>query len=465
MGDAQAVAARASTRQGTCTTGWRQLKAHRWLAAMLLAGLLLRLVMATFPRFEFDTNLFAYYSERLATEPPWDFYDGIPRPFYTPGYLYVWWALGELRQLFGFNASQFQYILKLPPIAADLGAAALLYVMLDGSRPLVRNGAAALYVFFPPVLFLSAVWGQTDSVLALALLASVYFIARDRPMSGALTFTVGFMIKPIAYAALPFLAVWIMRRHPPAVWARITAASLGLALLLMLPFFSYRVWEFFDQLKFMSTFDPNNSGFTYNFWQMFGFWRMGFRPDSIEEFGLPTRYWGFILYGIAALLIIAATWRRSGTGALALGTALSVLAYFLFVTRMHERYGFSFLLLCLTAAALNRSRLLLAVFLVVGTVNLANFYWAYGFFQPNSWLVVDKIYGWLLDSDSLGLSRLHWFQFETGQLLSILIVAALPILLIHAYFTRDPEPSSEAPGRQEPVRKGSAAVTGPDGSR
>jgi hypothetical protein len=448
MADAQAESTLASTRQAACTTVWRQLEAHRWLAATLLAGLLLRLVMATFPRFEFDTNLFAYYSERLASEPPWRFYDGNPRPFYTPGYLYVWWPLGELREIFGFNASQFQYILKLPPIAADLGAAALLYAMLEESRPLVRNGAAALYLFFPPVLFLSAVWGQTDSVLALAFLGSLYFISRGRPMAGALTFTVGFMIKPIAIAALPFLAVWIMRRHPPAVWVRITAASLGLTILLALPFFSYRVWEFFDQLQFMSTFDPNNSGFTYNFWQMFGFWRMGFRPDSVEEYGLATRYWGFILYGIAAVLIIAATWRRSGTGALALGTALSVLAYFLFATRMHERYGFSFLLLCLTAAASNRSWLFLAAFLGVGTINLANFYWAYGFFQPNSWLVVDEVYGWLLDGDALGLSRLLGFRLETGQLLSILIFAALPVLLITAYFRPDPAPSSEAPGGQ-----------------
>jgi Gpi18-like mannosyltransferase len=454
MTEAQAETAGAPNRAAylpgwkQLTAAWQHLARHRVLVAILVAGLLLRLILATFPRFQFDTDLFASFSDRLASVPPWDFYDTEPRPFYTPGYLYFLWPLGELRQIFGFDDSQFQYVLKLLPIAADLISAALLFVMLRESKPLIRHGAVALYLVFPTVLFVGAVWGQTDSVLALLLLTTVYFISRGHPMAGALTFTFAFMVKPIAIAALPFLAVWIMRRHPPEVWARITAASLAFALLLILPFYSYRIWEFIDHLQWMTTADRANSGFTFNFWQIFGSWQMASRADSVREFGLPTQYWGIILYCAATVLTIAALWRRDGAGALVLGTGICVLAFFLFVTRMHERYGFSFLLLCLTAAALYRSWLLVGVFTWVGIINLVNYYWGYSFYQNDSWLVVDKLYAWVVHSDALGLSSLLGFRVSTQQVMSFLIVAALPVLLLAAYFTRDPEPPGQEAGTQ-----------------
>src|SRR6266540_468001 len=218
------------------------------IAVVLAAGLLLRLVLAFLQSFQIDTGTFHAWSVQLAIHHeegrglvgPWNFYDTDFFTDYAPGYMYVLWLLGELNQIFNFSLSTFEYILKLPSIAADVASAYILYLFLKDQKPEYRVGAAALYLMFPPVLLIGPIWGQVDSLLAFFLLLSIYFIGRERPLAGALAYTVGFLVKPQIIAALPFLAFWIMRRHPPQVWARIVGASLVLALVLIVPFFTYR---------------------------------------------------------------------------------------------------------------------------------------------------------------------------------------------------------------------------------
>jgi len=398
------------------------------LIPVLVSALVLRLLLAALPGFEIDIGFFRSWSEQLGADHPWNFYDAAHVANYTPAYLYVLWGIGELHGVLHFSAGEFEYLLKLPPIATDLASGYLLYRMLEGRRSCVRAAAAAAYLFFPATLFIGAVWGQVDSLVAFLILLSVYFIGRGRPLAGALAFTVGFLVKPLVIAALPFLAIWIMRRHPPGTWLRIAGASTALVLLVILPFFLLRPWEFIEQLREMSNVDESNSYWAYNFWNVFGFFDSGFRGDDAQHFGLANRYWGFLMFAAGAGLTIAATWRSEGMGALALGTALSMFVFYLFVTRMHERYVFPVFLPLLAAAVLTQSRLIFVVYAGLGVVHLANLYWVYYYFNDNE-LRVDWLYRWFSDGDALGLSAVVGLSLETTQLFSIAMVAALPVLL------------------------------------
>ena len=184
------------------------------LIPLMLAGLVLRLALASIHGFAIDTGTFQSWAGSLSHDGPWNFYQPGQFHDYAPGYMYVLLAIGEMDKLLHFTNHQWGYVLKLPSIVADLGSAYLLYRMLAKEKPAVQLAATAIYLFFPCALLVGAVWGQVDSILAFFLLLTVYFIGREKPVAGAVAYTVGFMIKPQAIAALPFLAFWIVRDHP-----------------------------------------------------------------------------------------------------------------------------------------------------------------------------------------------------------------------------------------------------------
>ena len=403
------------------------------IGLLLLGGLVLRLILATLPGFGVDIGIFQFWSVQLAEDGPWNFYDDDFFTDYAPGYMYVLLVIGELNQIFDFNDPTFEYVLKMPAVFADLASAYLIYKILDTQRMDLRLGTAALYLVFPATLLIGPIWGQVDSLLAAFLLLSIYYIGRDRPLRGAMAFTLAFLVKPQAIAALPFLAVWIMRRHPPEVWARITAICLGMTVLLIVPFFTFKPWELIEHLANAANVETYrvNSFWAYNFWNIQGIFESGFKPDSQTFIGISHQVWGFFLFGASTVAIIASTWRAKGTGMLALGTALSIVAFYLFLTRMHERYVFPAALPLLVAAVLLQSRLVWAFFLSLATLHFINLYhvYVYDLYNPDGAnpLKINRVYAWLESGSFLGTG------YESVQVFSLLMVIAFPIGLVAAF--------------------------------
>jgi hypothetical protein len=441
------------------------------IVPLLLAGLALRLWIATIDGFGVDIGTFQAWAARMADGGPWDFYADDFFTDYAPGYMYVLWLIGELHQALGFTEAQFEYVLKLPSIVADLASATLLWVMLKDRKPAVRIGVTAVYLFLPITLFIGALWGQVDSVLAFFLLLSVYYIGQDRPVAGAVAYTVGFLVKPQAIAALPFLAFWIIREHPPR-WERnedgsrhlhlppelIYSAVVPLAVLLVMitPFFLHEPWRLIGELN-DATQTCNyrvNSFWAYNFWTMGGLFEWGFRPDTVDVCegassdgatyfgGIATMWWGRMMLVAALGMIIVSLRKARGTGFLALGTALSMMAFYLFLTRMHERYVFPAFLPLLLACALLQSRVLWGLFVATVTVHFLNLYHVFGyyyFFDPEQagnfpaeirWR---SLMDWLQESDALGVSLPVLGTLEAVQVLSMIFVAGFAALLATGY--------------------------------
>jgi len=484
------------------------------ILVVLVAGLILRLLLATFPGFGVDVGTFMAWSFQLADTGPWNFYDTDFFTDYAPGYLYILWLIGELRQsladigLITFTNKQYEFVLKLPSIAADLGSAYLLYRLLEGQRQEARVGAALAYLLLPVTWFTGAVWGQVDSVLAFLLLLSVYFIGHGRPLRGAVAYTIGFLVKPQAIAALPFLAFWIMKQHPPrwepwikalptavgvalvvlgafvAGWRHlegdsgaaliaVLAAAFGVVLLLgaslipsqgvssdelpplgerlarygpvppdvwylatvvpaavlllgIFPFFTFKPWEFLDQLDFAQGYYAYASFHAYNFWSTFAY----LEPDRVEYLGVSYNIWGYVLYAIATAFVLYALRRAEGMGALTLGVALSIFVFYMFVTRMHERYIFPVFLPLLAACVILNNRWLWAAFCGIAAINLLNLYHAYAEFNDN-YVRIDWVFNWLQDPDFWGLG------LTTVEFLSVFMVIMLPPLLAVAYALGD----------------------------
>jgi dolichyl-phosphate-mannose-protein mannosyltransferase len=428
-------------------------------ALAIAVSLIIRLYLAELPGFRVDAHIFQVWAQSLASDHPWHFYDSTTSTDYAPGYLYVLWVIGELDKLLHFSNDQWEYVLKIPAIVADMASAYLIYRMLEKRGPGTQFGATLIYLFFPPALFIGAFWGQVDSILAFFLLLAVYFVSRDKPVAGAVALMIGILVKPQAVAALPFLAFWIVRQHPlkirngipqiPRVWLECALIPLLLLLALIAPFFEYRPWRLIAVLNNATDTYRVNSFWAFNFWSTGGIFKMGLKCDlaghcagnevATKFLGISTRYWGLAMFTAAVTTVLYVLRNARDTGFLALGTALCVMAFYIFLTRMHERYLFASFLPFLLACALLKSRVLWAAFVATAAVHIANLYYVIGY----NYLFNDKensayphylrwpgLYDWLAGQHHIPVIG----HPEAVQILSIIFVTAFVALLAHTYY-------------------------------
>ena len=200
----------APTRGGSGDTGG--------ILVLLALGLAFRLIIAYLlpgSGFGNDVSSFRFWASELATHGANGFYS---RGFfidYSPGYLYVLWAVGVVGNALGGIGD----LIKIPPILADIGLGYLVWSMtleLGGSRRAARLGAAIVIV--NPITWLdSSIWGQVDSVGVAVLLLAVRELWRDRPERSAVLAALAAIIKPQLGIFIPILAIVVIRR---AFWPR-----------------------------------------------------------------------------------------------------------------------------------------------------------------------------------------------------------------------------------------------------
>lgn len=401
----------------------------RPILIVLLAGLLLRLWIATIIEgVPADLRLYVTWGTELSHDGPFHFYDTWKD--YLPGYLYLLTGVGLLARLFDFNENTWWYMIKLASILADLASAYVLYLFLAPKPERIRLLAAAVYLCLPSVVLVSAAWGQSDSLLALPLFGSVYFISRDRPVAAAMSFTVAFMVKMLAIAAFPLLVIWILRDYKPKVWLQCAAAGGLLAFLIVWPFFPDHPWDFFHQAYLSTSNFTFSALFTYNLWGAFGW----FRQDSIQVFGISWHTWGFVLAIIGEAFVLLAFWRAKSPGAYALGVAVAMLVSYAFLSRMHERYIFAAFLPFLAACFLYNRWTLWVTFLVLSVIEFCGIF--YGFYvlaekREPEWAYSPKLWEWLNYYPDWW-ARHEWPGTPVEFGLSMILVATVILLIVYS---------------------------------
>ena len=98
------------------------------------------------------------------------------------------------------------------------------------------------------------------------------------------------------------------------------------------------------------------------------------------------------------------------------------MAFYFFLTRMHERYIFAAFLPLVVAAALIHSRLLWGMLVILAVSHFANLYHVYGYYYPND-LRIEGLYDWLEKGDLFGTSLPIIGRLETLQFFSMVMIA------------------------------------------
>lgn len=360
-------AARASARE--LSLGWV-------LPAMALAAFFIRLALINNEGFKTDVDTYTAWAMALSEHGFATFYATVGFADYPPGYFYILAAVGHFWHAF-FAAHDPGYailrlLVKLPAILADIGVGVLLFAIARRFASFgLALGVAALYLFNPATIYISASWGQVDSIAGGLALLAIYALLRSEDVAADsrahlgwfvlawLSFGYSILIKPQAAVLLPLLIAFAFvdagRRR-----ARLTGTGIGilaailLALLLTEPFHpSNPIAAFgwlFERYAYGSNVYPYNTVNAFNLWALRGTMWV---PDAQNILLLPQFVWGLILVGAAIALIVWRYLQDRTSQALLEGCAIAALAFFTLATRMHERYlfnGLLFTILCVPFA-------------------------------------------------------------------------------------------------------------------
>jgi len=404
----------ASAKRATLPDIAARLATPGGMAALFIAGFLIRLILARGGGFPFDMPSFQAWSARLAARGPWHFYPGPHDKYfvdYPPGYLYVLWVLGLIAKIFGQGGPSV-FAVKLPPVLGDLGLAWLVAKLAERLAPAsvqrrmpLRGLAAAAILLNPAFFFISAVWGQVDVFLALPVVGAFLLLGTDSPsaslrggersfkreVGGLALMALAIGTKPQGAFVLPVVVLLLVWRHLRDAETRqegfvrvVVLGALGIAsgLVLLAPF---RMWPI-HALKFYAhsgnTY-PVTSVFAFNFWGVFDFWRADLTGNNVLRFfGIPALYVSLVFFAVAIVLVLRRSWRALRDGedegrVLVFGSLALSLVGFALLTRIHERYLFLPLALAATLIGYGWMR---RAFLWLSLLYLINVYFPYVYY-------------------------------------------------------------------------------------
>jgi len=358
------------------------------LCGLLFLGFAARLLVIGNEGFKTDVTTYVAWALGLSQHGFASFYSTIGFADYPPGYFYILAVVGDVWHLFFAAHDQSQNILralvKLPAILADLGVGVLLYAIVRRFATTgVALGAAALYLLNPATIYVSALWGQVDSISGGLALLALFALLRSGDEASAsrahtawivgawVAFAYSLLIKPQAAVLLPLMMAFAfvdpLRRRARLVATAIgIAAAIALALLLTEPFHPGNpvaaLGWLLERYAYGSNVYPYNSVNAFNLWALRGaLWL----PDNQNILLLPQYLWGVLLVLAALALIVWRYLQDRSSQALLEGCAIASLAFFVLATRMHERYLFNGLLFTIACIPFARRYLWGAVALSV----------------------------------------------------------------------------------------------------
>lgn len=346
----------------------KRLDKSAWV--LLVAVFIIRLFTCLLPSFTIDMTAWLAWAGRLESLGLAHFYSDTVWTQYTPGFLYWLWFLAKL------NLAN-EMAIKLTIVVADFLTGFLLWKVTKDKKAFV------FYVLNPAVIFTGSVWGQIDGVLTLFLFSAVYFLVfQKKVLLAGLSWIMALLVKPQAAAILPLLAFYGLRRFKLTKILLSILIALFVLAVFSFPFFPQdSIFGLWGLVQKMADYYAYTSVFAFNFWSLVGMWK----PDSLLFLGLPYFYWGIILYLASLVLII---WRFIAKQPVLLKNnlqkkenvwllaALLVFAFFLFPTRVHERYLFPALAFLLAAGQKK-------LFWLTSFLLLINLYHPYAYYSNN----------------------------------------------------------------------------------
>jgi Gpi18-like mannosyltransferase len=369
------------------------------ITKILLLGLFVRLL--SWPWIYHGDVNWTYWWGRFATDFTWrGFYDwlnfgghGVPdQPMLNV--IYVWsvrhvylffynifWYLNIHIPLFPSKFMQWyfiegnQYLIKIPMIFADI---IIIYLCFKFTKSKVIALVLALY---PPLIYISAVWGSGDSIVNLFGLISIYFLWRKKYLPSVAFFLFSVLYKSSLLIWAPIYLVVLIKNKVnfkelilPALY------SVGFIYLISQPFNPIEINPFVWFYKTMTTkvlpgvMDQVTAN-AMNFWAVL----FGLKP-KLDEFLIlniiSARNFSLIICVLFYIFILIKLYKNYSQKYLLLTLVTVSLVTFCFMTRMHERYSYPALIPLLLLCHFDRRFIKYFVILsITHSINIYSGWW------------------------------------------------------------------------------------------
>lgn len=238
-------------------------------------------------------------------------------------------------------------LLKLPSILADLGLGVIVYSLVSKftKKPKTALIALAVFVLNPVTIFISSVWGQTDSLVSFfGMMAFLLLLSKKQFLSPPLLF-ISLYLKPSWAIFLP-LYLFLIFRHKIKVKKLIVGGAIATVIFLLTtyPFsgndiLGFTMRLFSEKLPISVRGDTIASVSAFNFHSIF--LRIDRDFGSTKLLGVSAKTIGLLAY----IFLHIFTFRfiiKQKDKLLALTSGLFIIGFgsFLFLTGMLERYFF-----------------------------------------------------------------------------------------------------------------------------
>lgn len=390
------------------------------LFLLIYLGLIIRLLFSFLTGFKIDVDAWFAWALRANDLGLQNFYSKDVWTNYTPGYIYVLYLLGFIKNALDLPDGFFYQILKLPAIIAELILGAFIFKLAAKKYSIKISALISALVFFNPAfIFNSSVWGQIDGLLALLMVLSIYYLKQGSLMMSSVYLALSLLVKPQTISIFPAIGLYFFKHMDPRKLLQLGMPFLLILLILSLPFFPNNPIFGLPSLIIQMSQDYHaNSLFALNFWGIFGFW-----IDDINTFAnLSLRNWGIILFALY-WIGIAIVYFKKGLGYFELA-ALGAMSFYFLPTRVHDRYLYPAIPFLLLTAIYLRSRIILYLTAAMSLLHFINLYYVYIYYnvfysQQQSILFWDYLYRFLDKGGMKILSALNTIIF---MFLSLLIV-------------------------------------------
>ncbi|MBI2196322.1 hypothetical protein HYU45_01785 [Candidatus Daviesbacteria bacterium] len=358
---------------------------NKYTVWILVLVIFIRLYLIILPSFRIDMNSWQAWSTRLAEVTPLHFY--APNYFsdYFPGYLYMLWFLGLTFKLLFSTLSifslPFEYYLKFFTNVFDIATAYFIYKIICNYKQKAGFWAAIFYLANPALFFNSSVWGQIDGILTFFLVYSAYCLLE---LKSAYRFSISsslsILVKPQGLAIFPVTIIYLITNYKYKKYFSLLLIPIFL-ILLSLPFFlKDPVLGLFHLFQKSANTYPYTSMFSYNFWAFAGWWI----PDSTKFSAVTYQAWGIIIYLVMLVFILGPLIIKKGyknNFLIYFAMALASFAFFLFLTRIHQRYLFPFFAFLAVSAFIKNSMKLKIIYTALSLIHFINLWYVYYYYN------------------------------------------------------------------------------------
>ncbi len=336
-----------------------------FLLAAVLAVVLRVIVALTFEGYSTDIACFKGWAVAAYEQGPANFYTYGGFSDYPPGYMYVLYVLGFLRELFAVDAASatFTLMIKLPSIIAEVITAVLVYRIAEKHTNNIFALLCGMFLLFNPAMFFnSSAWGQIDAVFILFIALAILYLKKENYILGALFFTISLLIKPQAIMFAPvvglaYIFALLKKGQMKKALAGIFGGALVAAAVMFIVIYPFTgsqppMW-IIDKYAGTVNFYPYASLNAFNIYTLVG---ANFAPSTESFLFLNYEILGIIFIVLICAVTVIVQYRSRERRPLFDISAFLILSVFMLAHAMHERYILPVCVLLIFAYVYSRDR-------------------------------------------------------------------------------------------------------------